>query len=95
MAALGDIVSQLDDLDHGLTIYAAKPWAETSGAAVAEEDSHDARAAVESGMVYMLEVSIAKEVVETWIAWRSGRQPTLPEKCEAIIYYATNDAYLP
>jgi hypothetical protein len=46
-------------------------------------------------MLYLLEVSLAREVLEVWTAWRDGRRPTISEACEAIIYYASNDAYLP
>jgi hypothetical protein len=44
---------------------------------------------------YLLEVLIAREVLEVWSAWRDGRIPSVEEACEAIIYYADNDAYQP
>ena len=46
-------------------------------------------------MRYLLEVFLAKEVVEVWSKWRNGRNPTALDKCAAVIYYAENDAYLP
>lgn len=46
-------------------------------------------------MDYFLEVYITKEVIETWSAWRGGLDPTTSEACEAVIHYATHDAYLP
>ena len=46
-------------------------------------------------MSYLLEVSLAKEVVQVWSEWRDGRRPTAIDKCEAVIYYAEHDAYLP
>ncbi|NEA65613.1 hypothetical protein [Streptomyces sp. SID12488] len=42
---------------------------------------------------YLLEVFIAREVVEVWSSWRDSRVPSIGEACEAIVYYADNDAY--
>ncbi len=49
---------------------------------------------VPDGWRYVLELWIAQEVLEVWSAWRDGRTPSLAEACEAVIYYADNDAYL-
>lgn len=48
-----------------------------------------------AGMEYLLEVFLAQEVAEVWRRWRPGREPTEDELCQAVIYYAENDAYLP
>lgn len=48
-----------------------------------------------AGWRYLLEVLIAREVLEVWSDWRNGRLPSAEEACEAIAYYADNDAYLP
>ncbi|MGW2306996.1 hypothetical protein [Actinomadura luteofluorescens] len=48
-----------------------------------------------SGWRYLLEVLIAREVLEVWSAWRGNRIPTTREASEAIVYYAENDAYQP
>lgn len=47
------------------------------------------------GMEYFLEVPLAKEVLAVWEKWRNGRKPTLKEKYQALVYYATKDAYIP
>src|SRR4051794_37255170 len=48
-----------------------------------------------AGMSYVLEVRIAKEVLEVWAEWRGGRPPSQHDKYAAVIHYATHDAYLP
>lgn len=48
-----------------------------------------------AGMTYVLEVRIAKEALEVWSEWRAGRPPSQHDKYEAVIHYATHDAYLP
>ena len=45
------------------------------------------------GWRYLLEVLIAREVLEVWMSWRDNRVPSLREACAAIAYYADNDAY--
>jgi hypothetical protein len=54
-----------------------------------------ADAGAPEGLTYLLEVYLAKEAVEVWSQWRQGRQPSLVEKCKAIIWYAEHDAYMP
>jgi hypothetical protein len=48
-----------------------------------------------AGWRYLLEVLIAREVLEVWSAWRDGRIPSVEEACDAVIHYADNDAYQP
>ena len=89
---LSEIVAALDNADDDWTIFADRSSALSpeSRAAVAVAD-----AGAPQGLVYLLEVYLAKEAVEVWSKWRDGRQPLLAEKCEAIIWYAEHDAYLP
>jgi hypothetical protein len=47
------------------------------------------------GWTYVLELWVAREVLEVWSAWRGGRVPSLAEACAAVVYYVENDAYLP
>lgn len=94
---LADLVEQLDRLGDDLTIYAEKSpdWSPKSLAVVCVELEDDGLPHEAQGMDYLLEVFLAKDVVETWSSWREGRQPTVTDKCEAVIYYAEHDAYLP
>jgi hypothetical protein len=95
MVLLRDLLVHLGDLDDDATLYATVPWSAESDATSAEEGSAEAEEAVSSGHTYLLEVAIAREVIETWRLWRQGRSPTPAEAANAVIYYALNDAYLP
>jgi len=46
------------------------------------------------GMKYLLEVELAKEVIQVWRDWRNGKEPSPLEKYQAVLYYEENDAYL-
>jgi hypothetical protein len=91
------LVRELDHVDDDLTIY-------TEGGSCAGPDA-PAVAALEpedgtvpqlaDGLDYLLEVFIAKEVVEVWSQWRGGRRPTPAEALRAIVYYAKHDAFEP
>ena len=89
---LRDVVAGLDSTDDDLTIYADRSsgWGPESRAIAVEDTSrtHD-------GLDYLLEVHLANEVVAVWREWREGRNPSVEEKCEAIVWYAEHDAYLP
>lgn len=94
-----DLVMRLGDLDDGdrfevgLSIYARTPWRPDSEAVALREEG------VESfrhpGFRYLLEVAIARDVLEVWSSWREGRAPDAEEAAAAVIHYAENDAYQP
>ncbi len=94
---LRDVLARLSEFDADSTIYAA-------GGVVAELDAV-AIVALEpdSGgllpeareLQYFLEVDQAVEALAVWREWRDDAQPTNEEVCEAVLYYARNDAYLP
>ena len=94
---LADLMEQLDSLDDDLTIYAEKnpDWSVNSLAVVLPEPDEGGVPDEARGMSYLLEVFLAKEVVEVWSGGRAGRKPTVRDKCEAVIHYAEHDAYLP
>src|ERR1700728_4197541 len=89
---LVEVIGKLEELDNSLTICASRSpnWTPNS-----EADLCPA-ANVPSGcrLPYFLEVSVAKNVLRAWSYVRAGRVPDLAQKCEAIIYYAENDAYI-
>lgn len=94
-----ELLSDLENLDDGLTIYVklsptCTPTCEAIAVAL-EETSTASPVPEAKEMHYLVEVSIAKEVVEVWKAWRRGRVPSPKEICDAVIYYAERDAYLP
>lgn len=94
---LAQLLENIESMDDDLTIYAAaEPLWDESSEAVACREPDDASLPTEAtGMTYLLEVSIAKEVVKVWSEWRNHRTPSASQKCEAVIYYAYNDSYLP
>ena len=87
-----DVMSALESADPRATIYVATPVAPHSEATVCVEPVESADPA---RLTYLLEVSLAREVLHVWTSWRNGRQPTPEEATRAVIYYAQHDVYEP
>lgn len=87
------VIQELDTLDQESTIYAAKPWTESSIAMVFPEQEAGGvlQEADELGLKYFIEVFIAHEFLTDWEA-NLHKTPTISEKCERLIQYAINDA---
>jgi hypothetical protein len=85
-----DVVADLPTAPPDAVVVAVSPWSMESEAYVVAGES-DAPA----GATYMLEVSLAVEAIEIWSQWRNGRVPTPQDACEAVLYYASKDAYQP
>ena len=89
--SLGEILDDIDRLNEDATIYVRNgPVDETTEAFVlsgGQPPPPDCR--------YLLEVYIAKEVIEVWSKWRHGRKPSRVDRCAAVTHYASHDAYLP
>lgn len=96
---LGTLVERLDEFDDGdaiYLIYASEPWTEDSDAMVvlapeSDEESVPDHEAIAAGMTGLIEVFIAREVVEGWTKALGGKQTTAAT-CRRIIEYAINDA---
>jgi hypothetical protein len=90
---LVDVVRELDSFDDDSVIYAAEPWNANSAATVVRELPGDDSAANKEalGLAYFLEVSVAREFLEGWVA-NLGSQPSLDHKCSRLVQYAVNDA---
>jgi hypothetical protein len=92
-----EVVERLAELDDEDTIYACEPWTEDSDAMVAPEDPESSAPfgipleAADAGMNYFLEVLIAREVVEDWVA-SLGEKPNSTAICRRLITYAIDDA---
>jgi hypothetical protein len=93
MMKLVEAIRDLSALDAEGTIYASQPWAENSEAIVAREPETGGLPveAAQHGLIYFLEVFIARDVMEGWMATLDA-QPTLHQKCARLIKYATTDA---
>ena len=71
-----------------------KPWSESCDAVVASEDESGALVPTNlhtNGFSYFLEVDIAKQFLQDWLA-PTPRAPTDGESCARLIQYAVNDA---
>ncbi|MER9891701.1 hypothetical protein NKJ40_06290 [Mesorhizobium sp. M0119] len=88
-----DIVGRLSDFDEDDTIYVAEPWTEGSDAMVATEpeDALVPAKAAKAGLTYFIEIFIAIEFTEAWVA-SLQEKPSLSAICQRLIEYATNDA---
>lgn len=96
-----DVVARLklipkgDPYEVGPTIFAKRPLEHDCEAIVLAEEVIDGAAPSTPEFSYVLEVEIAKEVLDVWSLWRHGAVPTTTEAVDAVIYYSANDAYLP
>jgi hypothetical protein len=87
-----DVIRDLDSFDREDTIYAKEPWSPDSMAMVVKEpEEGDPEEPKKIGLKYFLEVYTALEGLEAWQR-NVNPNPTLAEKCDRVIYYATYDA---
>jgi len=88
-----DAIRDLDPLDRESTIYAAKPWTESSEAIVAREPESGGtpNEAERFGLKYFIEVFVARDFLEGWLG-NLDAPPTLQQKCARLIKYAATDA---
>ncbi|MGW0736275.1 hypothetical protein [Streptomyces sp. NPDC002851] len=88
----GQLLIEIEDVDDDAIAYTATAGRLTPATPVTlVQDEADAP----SGLDYLLEVFLIKEVLQVWSEWREGAEPDAAERCEAVQYYATHDAYLP
>ena len=94
MIKLLDIVGRLSDFDEDDTIYVAEPWTEDSNAMVAtapDDSTVPPKAAAKAGLTYFIEIFIAIEFTEAWVASRhdvtNGRRQR--HKAPARIFRST------
>jgi hypothetical protein len=87
-----EVVAALPITDPEATIYVSLPITPQSAAIVCPESEDGSSPA---GFEYLLEVSLALQVLDVWSRWRDGRKPTAAEAVQAVIYYALQDAYEP
>ena len=93
IVTLIEIIRDLDSFDSEGIICATKPWTENSPAIVVV-DPQARRLPPEAeklGMDYFLDVFIAREFLEDWMA-TLDYESTLQQKCARLIKYALTDA---
>jgi hypothetical protein len=97
---LADLVASLETISdrdrdgRRPTIYAPRPWIPDSDATLVYGERY-VEAVTAPGFTYLLEVDLAKDVIEVWGTFRNGRAPTLTEAAGAVVWYAEHDAYQP
>ena len=86
------VINRLDDFDEESTIYLSRPWGLSSLATVEyePEDGSLPHEAGQLGLVYFLEIFIAKEFLEGWLS--NSKQKSDDDICRRLIDYAKNDA---
>lgn len=91
--ALSEIISEIECADLNLTIFAEKPWKETSKAMlIFEEEIPVYKHLIDQNhLEYFLEVFILKDFLEDWVSDQCS-PPTLYQICSRLIAYAINDA---
>lgn len=91
---LDDVVRSLAELDPDLMICAprARPLSPMTNVALIDEDAGEA---IPAELSYLLELSLATEILDVWSEWRGGREPTIREAVAAIEWYGDHDAYPP
>lgn len=87
---LRELLSTLPDLDADLTIYSSESPTPGSPAIAKLEPKSGDLSDEASGLVYLLEVFLAKEVESVWRDRRGGRRPSPDELCEAVILRPTD-----
>jgi hypothetical protein len=87
------IISGIEEFDEELVMYAPAgiPVSPETPVYLVDEELAEPPAGTE----YVLEISLMKDVIKVWSAWRNGAVPSIPQACEAVLYYAERDAYLP
>jgi len=90
---LVEAIDKLEALNDEATIYASEPWNEDSIAITVPEpdDGGLPEEAKRLGLRYFLEVFLAREFLEDWVAGL-GAEPSSKEKCARVIQYAIKDA---
>lgn len=90
---LGDVIGGLFEFDSQDTIYASEPWTDQSKAIVVREPDAGGLPpeASSAGMKYFLEVNVAREFIEDWLA-SLDEKPTSLAVCRRVVDYAINDA---
>ncbi|WP_189411527.1 hypothetical protein [Neogemmobacter tilapiae] len=88
-----DVIEKLEEFDVEATIYSCQPWTPVSKTTVCNEPQTGGlpKEAVDLEASYFLEIAIARDFVEDWLASQTNR-PTSAEMCQRIIQYARDDA---
>jgi hypothetical protein len=87
------VISGIEEFGGELAVYAPAGSPVSPGTPVYLVDEE--LATPPEGTEYLLEVSLMRNVIKVWSAWRNGAASSIPQACEAVLHYAERDAYLP
>jgi hypothetical protein len=100
---LRDVIQQLDTLPEEATVFADRvgghftPESEAVCLELTEEESRtpigEVAARRAPGKAYFLEVFVAREVLEGWVAMRGVKDLDPEEAARVVVHYAEHDAW--
>lgn len=87
-----EVVRDLFLLDEDGVVCAAKPFTAMSEAIIISHPNSGKISDIERpGFAYFLEVLVAREFIEGWLA-NTPNKPSFERQCDRLIYYAEFDA---
>ena len=86
MKTIQELIDRIDEIAELSTIYARAPWTPESEAALKADPEDESNPFEKEGLEYLLEIFIAKEVLEP-MSGASSR-----DRCLRVIQYAIHDA---
>jgi hypothetical protein len=92
---LRDVLAKTEHFAPRLVVYVAQDPELSPDSEVALVDYVGPATVKPPGMRHLLSLEDIRVVLDTWSKWRGGRVPNDAERCEAVAYYAKNDAYVP
>ena len=91
---LKEIVEDVDQLGDDGTVYLYEKWTVNSKGFMITASDDDEELPMEYKLAkYFLEVDLIKDVIEVFNEWHEKHTTNIKKVCEAVIYYAVNDAY--
>lgn len=87
------LLREIDEQDETQTVYvpAGEPVTPQTRVVLVDDEDEEPPA----DMVYLLEVTLVKEVLDVWRSDRDDAEPTPQQAFDAVVYYAIRDAYQP
>lgn len=91
---LKEAIDKIAEYDRDQTIFVANYSADADTVIDFENDDGTFPESA-SSLLYLLEVSLALDVIRVWSQWRNNQEPTLDQKVEAVLHYARHDTFIP
>lgn len=93
---LSELINDLSQYDESFVVYTDTTNNIDSGSVVYlyEFDEEEDVQILAGGNHYFLEIGLIADVIETWNDWTDHQRNNTDDLCNAVIYYAANDAYM-